>query len=107
MEFPTLVYRCPGSHSCPGGSFATKHIKTEGEHNEALDAGWFATLPEAIEGKTPAPVAPVAVPVAAPEPQAAPTRAELEAQAAELGIKVHGNTSDKKLAEAIAAKLSA
>jgi hypothetical protein len=35
-----------------------------------------------------------------------PTRAELEAKAAELGIKFDGRTGDKKLGQLIQAKLS-
>jgi hypothetical protein len=37
-----------------------------------------------------------------PADDAPPTRAELEAKAAEMGLKFDGRTSDRKLAQAIA-----
>lgn len=42
-----------------------------------------------------------------PEDDAAPTRAELEAKAKELGIKFDGRTGDKKLGQLIQDRLSA
>jgi len=99
MEFPTLVYKCPGSHQRPGGTYSYKGVQDADEHASALADGWFATLPEAIEGK------PTEAP--APAADAPPTRAELEQKATELGIKFDGRTGDKKLAEAIAAKVKA
>lgn len=98
MEFPTLVYRCPGAHQRTGGTYAFKPILDKAEHAAALADGWFDTLPDAIEGKAPAEPD-------AREPDAAPTRAELEQKAKELNIKFDGRTGDKKLADAIDAKL--
>jgi hypothetical protein len=43
----------------------------------------------------------------APEDDAAPTRAELEAKARELGIRFDGRTKDKKLGQLIQDRLSA
>jgi hypothetical protein len=43
---------------------------------------------------------------AVPEDDAAPTRAELEAKATELGIRFDGRTKDKKLGQLIQDKLS-
>jgi hypothetical protein len=43
---------------------------------------------------------------AAPEDDAAPTRAELEAKATELGIRFDGRTKDKKLGQLIQDRLS-
>ncbi|MDQ0022909.1 hypothetical protein J2X90_000695 [Variovorax paradoxus] len=103
MQFPTLVYKCPGAHQRPGGTYAYQGVQDADEHAAALADGWFATLPEAIDGNSPviAPAAP------APAADAPPTRAELEQKAKELGIKFDGRTGDKKLAEAIAAKVKA
>jgi hypothetical protein len=42
-----------------------------------------------------------------PEDDAAPTRAELEAKATELGIRFDGRTKDKKLGQLIQDRLSA
>ena len=44
---------------------------------------------------------------AAPEDDAPPTRAELEAKAKELGIRFDGRTGDKKLGQLIQDRLSA
>lgn len=99
MDFPTLVYKCPGSHQRPGGTYSYKGVQDADEHAAALAGGWFATLPEAIEGKL--------VEVAAPAVDTPPTRAELEQKAKELGIKFDGRTGDKKLADAITNKLKA
>lgn len=101
MEFPTLVYKCPGNHQRPGGTYSFKGVKDEEQHAAALADGWFSTLPEAIEGKAPAAPSPT------PAPNAPPTRAELEQKANELGIKFDGRTGDKKLADAIAEKMKA
>ena len=100
--FPTLVYKCPGAHQRPGGTYAYKGVKDEAEHAAALADGWFATLPDAIAGPAPAGSAPGADPADAP-----PTRAEIEQKAKELGVKFDGRTGDKKLSEAIAEKLKA
>jgi hypothetical protein len=43
----------------------------------------------------------------APDDDAAPTRAELEAKATELGIRFDGRTKDKKLGQLIQDRLSA
>ena len=50
---------------------------------------------------------PVQVVDTAPEDDAAPTRAELEAKANELGIRFDGRTKDKKLGQLIQDRLSA
>jgi len=103
MQFPTLVYKCPGAHQRPGGTYAYQGVQDADEHAAALADGWFVTLPEAIEG-----VAPVVAPAApASAPNAPPTRAELEQKAAELGIKFDGRWGDKKLSDAIADKMKA
>lgn len=96
MEFPRLVFKCPGPLAMPGGSFAHRLVADEEQFDTAISEGWAGTLPEAI--------APPAVNPAAPA-GAEPTRAELEQKAAELGIKFDGRTSDRKLFDAISAKL--
>lgn len=111
MEFPTLVYRCPGNCQRKGGTYAWHPVKDEAQLDAALADGWFVTLPEAIQahdlpqnpnGK---PVAEATKPVVAED--APPTRAELEQKAAELGIKFDGRTSDRKLAAVIEEALKA
>lgn len=51
MKFPTLVYKCPGHHSMPKGSYDYLAIVDEDQLKEALKNGWFLTLDEAKEGK--------------------------------------------------------
>lgn len=48
MDFPTLLYRCPGLHQCDGGSFSTLHVQSDKEAAAALRAGWCESLPEAM-----------------------------------------------------------
>ena len=104
MDFPTLVYRCPGPHDGPPGTtYKAEPVADASELAAALSAGWFATLPEAVEA------------FLSPKPQVAsetadeaqPTRAELEAKAAELGIKVDKRWGDKRLMQEIVTALEA
>lgn len=99
MEFPTLVYRCPGEHQRHGGTYKFKQVQDEQQLDAALADGWFETLPEAIDGKPPVAAAPTAV------EDPSPNRAELEQKANELEIKFDGRTSDKKLFDLINATL--
>ena len=98
MEFPTLVYRCPGNHQRPGGTYSYRQVSDDAGLTSALAEGWFATLPEAIIGKSVATEEEV-------QDDAPPTREELEAKATELQIKFDGRTSDKALRDRIAAAL--
>jgi len=88
--FPTIVYKTPGTHARAGGTYNYRGIEDAAALEAALAEGWFLTLPEAIAGKADEPV-----------DNSAPTREELEAKAAELGIQFDGRTTDKKLAEKI------
>lgn len=106
MDFPNLVYRCPGEHQRPGGTYGYRAVQDESQLQDALAAGWFKTLPEAIEGKAAASEKQQEqAPEAPADNDAPPTRAELEQKAAELGITFSPNIGDKKLAEKIAAAL--
>ena len=101
--FPCLVYRCPGPHiGPPGTTYVAESAANESELAAAISAGWFATLPEAVEAF----LRPAAASVESTEPatepahdDAPPTREELEAKAAELGVKVDKRWSDKTLME--------
>ena len=100
MDFPRFVFKDKGPNPRHGGTFDQILVQDEAEHAAALAAGWFATLPEAIEGPK----------AEAPDPTddtRDPTRAELEAKAKELGIEFSPNIGDKKLAERIQAALDA
>ena len=60
MKFPNMVYRCPGSHHCKGGSFDYASVRNEAELHQKLADGWFVTLPEAM-GEKPETLAPAPV----------------------------------------------
>lgn len=90
MNFPTLVYKCPGDHQRTGGTYGYLGVGDAAGLSLALSSGWFLTLPEAIAGKADELV-----------DDSAPTREEMAIKAVELGIKFDGRTTDKALAEKI------
>lgn len=97
MIYPRVVFKNHGPHQRHGGSFDQKIVADEGEMMDAINDGWFASLPEAIKGEHDELVI---------ANDAAPTRAEMEEKAKELGIKFDGRTSDAKLIEKIEEALS-
>jgi hypothetical protein len=102
IEFPTLLYKCPGPWVGGGYSFATRPANDEAEFDAAVSDGWHPTVPLAVEAWR----KPVAVPVPAPPPvplpdDAPPTRAEIEAKCKELGIAVHHKHNDATLLKKI------
>lgn len=98
MNFPSLVYRCPGPHQRAGGTYEHRQINDENELAAALEDDWFATLPEAIVGKSAESAEPVKSVV---QDDAPPTRDELKRKAAELGLVHAPNLGNAKLAELI------
>lgn len=112
VVFPTIVYRAGGSWVGPpvdgkSTTFATKPIANAADLDAALFAGWFLTVPEAVDPsqREPEPVAnaPVAAqdaPSEAPSDEPA-TREGLLAEAKALGLKVDGRWSDARLAAEI------
>ncbi len=90
-----LVYKDGGPHQRAGGSYDYRLAVTEQVFLDAINSGWFASLPEAIDGSQ------------LIHPDAPPTRNELELKASELGIDFDGRTSDKKLAAKIEEALGA
>jgi hypothetical protein len=103
MIFPSLVYRCPGPHQRAGGTYEHRQVSDEYELAAAIEVGWFATLPEAIAGKSAEPLEPIE-PTA--QDDAPPTRVELKRKAAELGLVHAPNVTDAKLAAMIDAALT-
>lgn len=97
MEFPTIVYKVPGKHVRPNGTYDFAGVKNAEELEAKLKDGWFKTMPEAIEPKKVQPV----VETAKADDIAPPTRLELEEKATELGIKFDGRFSDKKISQLI------
>lgn len=91
MEYPAFVYKCPGPFAHNGGTHDYVVVNDAAERDQRIAEGWFATMLEAIAGKSA-----VAEPGEVSD-DSAPTRAEMEAKAKELGIAFDGRTSDAKL----------
>ncbi len=87
MKLPGFVYKSPGRHPANGTTYNFMHVTTEAEYVAALADGWTEEI-----GTNPA---------EKPISNAAPTRAELEQKAREIGLKYHGKTGDAKLAQMI------
>ena len=100
-EFPSLVYKASGKYVRPHGTYDFTGVVDTEDLAKKLSEGWYPSLEAAVEAKKPTqkPVEPVSSPVL--DDDAPPTREELEAKAAELGIKVDGRHSDKKIAQLI------
>lgn len=95
-EFPTIVYKDGGTHQRPGGTYSWAQAVDEEAYRALLKDGYCATLEEAINPS----------PVSVADDDGAPTREEIEAKCAELGIKVHHKTKDETLLLKIEEKLS-
>lgn len=100
MKFPTLVYKSPGPHGHKPGYRYTQCPDADALDN-LLAGGWHVSKADALAGKKAAP-APAPVVDVAPIDMGAPTRAEMEQKADELGIKIDRRWSDKRLADTIA-----
>lgn len=96
MSYPTIFYKTPGPFSGNGHTYATIGVKDADQAKELLAQGWFATYPEATAPKAPKPA----------NDDSAPTREEMEAKAAELGVKFDGRTTDAKLMDKISTALA-
>lgn len=91
-QYPKMLYKTGGTEEMHGGKFATLIVEHADDEESALAAGW-CTSTCAARAKMAAPT---------PVDDAPPTRDELEAEAARLGLKYDGRISDKKLAALIA-----
>jgi hypothetical protein len=102
MEFPTFVYRCPGPHfGPPHTTYGTLDVASEDDLMGALADGWHLTLKAAADA-----FLGLTEPVPAPADNAPPTRAEMEQQAALLGIDIDRRWSDKTLMAKITAAMT-
>jgi len=109
-EFPRMLYRAPGAEPIHGSMLATLIVPDADAQAAALADGWSLTTDEAKQIYADAQAAAAAKAAAdalaaVTNPDAPPTRAELEQKAAELGLKFDGRTSDRKLRDLIAATL--
>lgn len=100
-EFPALVYKAKGKHIRPHGTYDFLGVNNAEELAQKLSEGWFESLEAAINrpNSTTSNEKPALEPIV--DDNSPPTREELEAKAAELGIKVDGRYSDKKIAQLI------
>lgn len=49
MDLPTVLYRCPGQWSRPGGTYDYLGVETAENYKAAIAEGWQLTMPAAIE----------------------------------------------------------
>lgn len=107
-SLPCLLYRSPGPHKLPGlnpPSYDYIGAATEEEYHRHIANGWLESRDDAIGKVGAAKVIEAADDMAdAVEEVSEQTRDELEAQARALGVRFNWKTSDKALAERIAAK---
>jgi hypothetical protein len=103
VRVPTIVYRAGGKgrHFSKWGPWSSKGVNTLEEYSQALADGWHPTQAEAFGLVKPAPV------VEQIEDNAPPTRDEMLAKAAEIGLAVDRRWSDKTLANKIIEALEA
>jgi len=101
-DFPRMLYQAGGAEEIHGGRFATLIVHDDDELEAALADGWSLTTDEAR-----APAADLGALAFSGDDDTAPTRAELEAKAVELGIEFSPRIGDAKLLERIAAALAA
>lgn len=93
LEFPRIVYRAGGDWALESGTYTVRMVMSAEELDIADGDGFHLDqyLAKAAAEQAPA------------EP--APTRAELEQKATELGVSFNSRTSDATLADRIAAAL--
>lgn len=96
-RFPLMLYRAGREVATDSGPMDVHVVADADALAAALADGWHETSPAAAEA--------VRAVLDAPAEDAPPTRAELEQKAAELGIKIDGRWSEKRIASAIAEKL--
>ena len=103
-DFPRMLYRAPGGDvQTDSGWCAYTIVQDAAAMDAALSDGWAETSEAAAANLRDA-QAPKADTSADDAP---PTRAELERKAAELGIRVDGRWSDKRMGEEISKALAA
>lgn len=86
MDFPRVVYIVPGPHPRHGGTYGQELVEDQDDFDAAIEAGFYATLPEAIEAHdNPKPKEPE-VP-SGPKAVDEMSKAELVAKLTELGVE--------------------
>ncbi len=104
-EYPRMLFKAGGPEQFHGGHFSTLIVSDDASRDDALADGWCMTTPDAVKAQQAE--AELAAKLAEQAADSKPaSREELEQKAAELGIAFSPRLSDKKLGEAIAAKLA-
>lgn len=103
--FPALALAGAFSEALQDGTYGIRTVASDEEHDAALAEGWCETPADARRTYTDRIAAALEPETPAVDDNAPPTRAELEAKATELSITFRSNTSDKALADRIAAAL--
>ncbi|MFA5379101.1 MAG: hypothetical protein WC455_25320 [Dehalococcoidia bacterium] len=49
MDFPRYVFTSPGPEKIKEGSYGTRLVSDQDEFDSAIKAGFFETMPEAVE----------------------------------------------------------
>lgn len=108
-RFPQMLYRFPATGgdavALQDGHYSTLTVSSDEEHEAALADGWRESASDARQADADRIAAALKDEPAGDDDTKPPTRAELEAKATELGITFRSNTSDKALADRIAAAL--
>jgi len=105
-DFPTIMYKTPGPHRKTGGTYDIIGADDLKAFNANLAKGWFPSFEDALADKSAKKIIEAAESFDdSIDEVSGPVRDELEQKAEELGIGFNKRTSDKKLAERIAAAL--
>lgn len=100
-DFPRMLYQVGDQVELNNGWFNYIIVDDQDALDILLNNGWYMTSGEAKDAN----IAPAPEPVVVDD--ATPTRAEMEAKAAELGVKFDGRTRDAKLLSLITEALGA
>lgn len=98
-EYPKMLYRAGGTEEIHGHQLATITVHDEDEERMALADGWHLTSTEAVDADKTARAGGTS------DDNGPPTRDELKAKAAELGLTYKHNISNAALAELVATAL--
>ena len=108
MHFPAPLYRTPGPYRKGKGlkTYRVVGAKDQAQYDALIAKGWFPSYEEAVAGKRADEIIEAAEAFDDElDDVSGATREELEQKAEELGVSFNKRTSNKKLAERIAAAL--
>ena len=92
MDFPKIVYKCPGPHFGPSGTtYQSVGVSNQKDFDLMLKDGWHKSLPDAVKS----------ISIAEELTYSTISREEMLQQAKKLGIKVDNRWSDDTLLQKI------